>query len=198
MKKTNNIVEIKSKRAIDWIKKVWPDYEILALEYYRNEKFVRINYYLDDNIKGAAPLIEDRNIFYPILNSYKMVQGITTALSPYLMTDHYKKSGYFKVGGHNILTITGLKIHLKDIGIETRIIKRKNNKSACNTPYIKEVYKIYPKTDVDYAMFLVYFSDDIGSSIKNTILNIKPIHWQILPMSVKTGKITVTPKKRKK
>jgi hypothetical protein len=162
----NNITEIKNKRVRNWLTDIWPDRVVTSVEFHNTEKIVKI--YFLERADLSEKLIKGE-IIYPILSSFKNFTEtnlliFSPAMPPSKMKDSYGKHGYFKAAGHNLLTIAGFKIHLKNIGINVRIIKDQNyaygNK---NSPYCKTVYKIYPKTDVDYAMFIMYFNDDIGN-----------------------------------
>lgn len=188
MRKTSNTIKIKSNKIDKWMKEAWPYRITTSIFYCRKEKFVKVGYLEHGDNDYLVP----SSIYYPILNSYKKITGIKAAMAPYLIADHYKEFGYFLSGGHTLLSIAGLKNYLKDIGIKTRILKSTSDSHVYKySEYSRIIYKIYPKTDIDYAMFLMYFSEDIGEPKPPQI-------WKtgkILPISVK---FTTTIKKSKK
>lgn len=194
-----DIVKIKDKRMYDWLEKIWPDRVFTGVDYLRDKKLVRIKFLEREYTSNF--LIKDF-IYYPILNSHKGPTELNPAMPPYLMKDTYEKNGYIKAGGHNLASINGLKIHMKDIGIEVNVVKdRKSRNPYATTHHIsfgKLVYKIYPKTDIDYAMFIMYFSNDIGPEEKDSFISMKPVHWQVLPLSKKFGNNVLKNGKKRK
>jgi hypothetical protein len=176
----NNIVKIKNTRINNWIRDTWLNSANFSVDYYRKEKFVKIAF--DEYTSYYATTIQRKEIYYPILSSYEKISGISATLTPWSMWDRYNKSKYIMAGGYTIPAIHGLKLYLKDIGIHTRIIK--SRKPAIGpSEFSRDLYRIYPKTDVDYAMLVLYLSDDITEEPVN-----QPIQWTkgyLLPVSVK-------------
>jgi hypothetical protein len=181
-----DIVEIKSKIAMKWIKENW-QVPITSILYDRNSRLVILTFKdmkLNENKTSEAK--------YPILNStYKDKTNFaiwntnmwapTTAMEPFRMVDSYHKQGFIIAPGHTPVSICGLKICLKDIGIKTKIKKIQKPKTRYSQQYNRSTYKIYPKTEIDYACFLMYFSEDIDTFAPTQVVNFDISKIMILP-----------------
>ena len=140
----NNLVKIKSKRAELWVKNTW-SMPALDISYNRNERAVMVTLPMEINNDKSYV------VKYPILNSYG---GGENALEPFPMIDMYHYCGFIAAPGHNAVTICGLKIAFKDIGIEVGI---RNVQKYKTTLYNRATFGIYPKSPADYAYFSLYF-----------------------------------------
>lgn len=149
----NNLVKIKSKRADQWIKHNW-SMSPLDITYNRNERAVMVTLPMKFDEEDTHSVVK-----YPILNSsYDSI----SALEPFPMIDMYHYCGFIAAPGHNAVTICGLKIAFKDIGIEVGI---RNVQKYKTTLYNRATFGIYPKSPADYAYFSLYFCDDVTQNL---------------------------------
>jgi len=140
-------VEIKSKIAKRWIKKFWSGDAFILYDHI--DKSVTIH--CEGRTDNTFPILNS------ILNS--TIDPSKYALEPFKMIDLYKENGYIIASGYNPVTIEALKICIRDLGIKIHVRKIKKTKSY--TLYHRDNYKIYLKSDSDYAYFMLYFIDDI-------------------------------------
>jgi len=150
-----NLVKIKSKRADKWIRDNWCS---TARDiFYDREKYT-VNLTLRFKLNGGDDYAVAK---YPILYS-KSALGV--AQEPFKMIDMYADYGFIAAPGHHDVSICGLKILLKEIGIEVNIRKIRKIKNRSRL-YNRITFRIYPKCPADYAFFSLYFYDDITKNV---------------------------------
>jgi len=165
----NNLVKIKSKRAERWIKDNWV-VSAIDLTYDRDKCLVLLKLPIELGPRETYSAYSAYSVaVYPILKSK---YNLGNALEPFAMIDMYSSYGCFAAPGHTDVTICGLKILLKDIGIKVSIRKIQKYK---DTFYRRTTFAIYPKSNADYAFFSLYFCDDITNTLSDQFASLHGI-----------------------
>jgi hypothetical protein len=150
----NNLVDIKTDDLTKWLKEEW-SYDTTSIVYNRARRVVSISYYYMKHPDREC------STDYPILHSFIYSNKPQSALEPSQMVDVYNEHGYIAAAGHMDLSIAGFKVLLNDYGIKTTMQKTVDEDKDWWRVYNRCTYRIFPKSDADYACFVLYLSDDI-------------------------------------
>src|SRR5882672_3981462 len=111
----NDIVEIKNKVVLRWIKKTW-NKPLDKVIYDRKSKLVIIKFEYLTDIK--YPILHSAGLIEPSTNAFNgmwCAVRILAAYAPNEMYDSYHSRGYLYAAAHTPASIQGLKIRIKDI-----------------------------------------------------------------------------------